>query len=43
MAVLKALAKDERKMIGLVENRYNGWIIEGRGAVGAVRRIRSGR
>ena len=41
--MLKALAKDERKTIGLVKSRIIGWKIEGRGTIGAVRRIKSAR
>ena len=39
-AVLKALVRDERKMVELVKIKVTGWKIEGRGAVGAVRRFR---
>ena len=39
-AVLKAFVRDERKMVGLVKIEVTGWKIDGRGAVGAVRRFR---
>ena len=39
--MLKALARDERKMVGLVKKRVRGWEMEGRGGAGAVRRIKS--
>ena len=42
-AVLKALARDERKMVGLVKKRISGRKTDGRGVVGAVRMIKSGR
>lgn len=41
--MLKALVKEERKTIGLVKRRVTGWKMEGRGGVGAVRRIKSAR
>lgn len=41
--MLKALAREERKMFGLVNKRISGWKTEGRGAVGAVRRIKPAR
>ena len=40
---MKALVRDERKTIGLVKRRVMGWKMEGRGRVGAVRRIKSAR
>ena len=39
----KALARDERKTVGSVAKRISGRKTDGRGAVGAVRRVKSGR